>query len=67
MKKIIVDCPDEDKVIDLIIDAASEAGAGKIGNYSRCALITRGIGTWSVLTPSDWTQNVSLLVPIGLT
>lgn len=46
MKKIIVDCPDEAKVIDLIIDAASEAGAGKIGNYSRCALITRGIGTW---------------------
>lgn len=44
--RIIVDCPDKKKIIDKLLDAASKAGAGRVGNYSRCAIITKGYGTW---------------------
>ena len=39
-------CPDDKKVIDDIILAASNLGAGVYGNYSQCAFITHGEGTW---------------------
>ncbi len=44
--RIVTDCPDRKGVIDKLIDAAARAGAGGYGNYSRCAIITRGYGTW---------------------
>lgn len=39
-------CPDEPKIIDLIIETASKLGAGVYGNYSQSAFITHGDGTW---------------------
>ena len=44
--KFFVFCPDDNSVVDEIIEAASEAGAGHIGNYTQCAFITRGRGHW---------------------
>ena len=44
--KFFVYCPDNKKVINDIIKAASDEGAGVYGNYSRCAFITHGEGTW---------------------
>ncbi len=44
--KIFIFAPDNEEVIDRIIKAASQAGAGIIGNYSQCAFIQKGIGTW---------------------
>lgn len=44
--KFFVFCPDEEKVISDIINAASEGGAGVIGNYSHNAFITKGWGNW---------------------
>ncbi len=46
MYKFFVFAPREEKVIRLIIDAASDAGAGTIGKYKKCAFITEGFGTW---------------------
>lgn len=46
MYKFFVFAPREEKVIRAIIDAAAEAGAGKIGKYNKCAFITEGFGTW---------------------
>jgi hypothetical protein len=46
MYKFIVFCPREESVIRAIIDAASNAGAGNIGKYKKCAFTTDGIGTW---------------------
>ena len=43
------DCPDQKKVINRLIEAASRAGAGSFGNYDRCALVMRGYGTWRSL------------------
>ncbi|MEK7578039.1 MAG: hypothetical protein AAB492_05550 [Patescibacteria group bacterium] len=39
-------CPDNQKVIKDIILVASSLGAGIYGNYSQCAFITHGEGTW---------------------
>lgn len=44
--RIIFDCPDKEKIIDKLIHAASKAGAGRVSNYSRCAIVTEGYGTW---------------------
>ena len=44
--RIVFDCPDKEKLIDKLLDAATKAGGGIVGNYSRCAIITRGYGTW---------------------
>lgn len=46
MYKFFVFAPRDEKVIRSIIDAASNAGAGTIGKYKKCAFITEGIGTW---------------------
>lgn len=46
MYKFFVFAPREEKVIRSIIDAASEAGAGTIGKYKKCAWIAEGRGTW---------------------
>lgn len=46
MYKIFVFAPRDRKIIRSIIDAASKAGAGKIGKYNKCAFIAEGIGTW---------------------
>ncbi|CAN5139456.1 YqfO family protein [soil metagenome] len=46
MYKFFVYSPDDSEVINKIIVAASEAGAGKIGNYENCAFIIKGHGTW---------------------
>ena len=47
MYKIFVFVPIDST--DIIINAAAEAGAGKIGNYSHCAFITKGKGNWKSL------------------
>ena len=44
--KLFIYCPDDDAVIDRVIDAAANAGAGIIGNYTHCAFIVRGQGHW---------------------
>ena len=44
--RIAFDCPDQKKVIERLLKAASGAGAGSFGNYDGCALVTRGYGTW---------------------
>ena len=46
MYKFFVYCPRDERVIRAIIDAASGAGAGMIGNYSHCAFVSEGRGTW---------------------
>ncbi len=42
--KLVVYCPEES--VQRIIDEASEAGAGVIGAYSRCAFRSEGMGTF---------------------
>lgn len=49
MLKFFVFAPDDEAVIKQIIDAAAEAGAGKIGNYSHCSFVTKGHGMWKSL------------------
>lgn len=44
--QVIVFCPDDESVVDKIIEAASDAGAGIVGNYSHCAFVTRGLSQW---------------------
>ncbi len=44
--KLIIGSPDNQKVIQKVIDAASDAGAGKIGDYSRCFAINKIKATW---------------------
>jgi len=44
--KFFVFCPKDEKVIADVINAASEAGAGTIENYTHCAFITQGFGNW---------------------
>jgi len=46
MYKFFVFCPRDNKIISQIIDAAAQAGAGVVGNYTHCAFITEGTGTW---------------------
>lgn len=50
MYKVIVFAPKSD--IDRLIAAMGDAGAGKIGNYSHCAFVTKGQGTWVPLPGS---------------
>ena len=42
--KLVVFCPHE--AVDKVINAASEAGAGVIGAYTRCAFLETGRGTF---------------------
>jgi hypothetical protein len=42
--KIFVTTPESHT--DTIINAMSEAGAGKVGNYTHCAFITKGYGNY---------------------
>lgn len=44
--KFFVFCPDDEKVINEVINAASEAGAGQIEGYTHCAFIIKGQGNW---------------------
>lgn len=44
--KIIIGSPNDEQVIQKIIDAETEAGAGRIGNYSRCAVVDKIEATW---------------------
>ena len=44
--RVVFDCPDRKELIEKLLDAASKAGAGGFGNYSKCAIVTRGYGTW---------------------
>lgn len=44
--KLFVFCPNDEAVIGKVIEAASHAGAGIVGNYSQCAFITQGFGNW---------------------
>lgn len=46
MYKFFVFAPREEDVIRKIIDAASDAGAGTIGKYKKCAWVAEGYGTW---------------------
>ena len=44
--KFYVFCPDDEIVIADVINAATKAGAGIIGNYTHCAFIQKGRGNW---------------------
>jgi hypothetical protein len=46
MYKLFVFCPDKEEVIHSIMKAASEAGAGVIGNYTNCGFYSKGTGNW---------------------
>ena len=44
--QLFVFCPDDEKVINSIIEAASKAGAGVVGKYTNCAFVTKGRSQW---------------------
>lgn len=44
--KLHIFCHDDPEVIERIIDAASKAGAGIMGNYTHCATVFKGEGQW---------------------
>jgi hypothetical protein len=46
MLKLFVFVPDQPELIEQVMSAASEAGAGVIGNYTGSGFITRGTGNW---------------------
>jgi len=46
MYKLFVFAPNKEDLINLLIETASQAGAGVIGNYSCCAFVTSGMGNW---------------------
>lgn len=46
MFKFFIFSPNDPEIIFKIIDAAASAGAGVVGNYSHCAFVTQGEGTW---------------------
>jgi len=46
MYKLIVFCPDDEKIIFSVINAASKVGAGVLGNYTHTCFFTKGIGNW---------------------
>ncbi len=46
MYKFFVFCPHDDALIETIVDAATDAGAGRIGQYTHCAFITPGFSSW---------------------
>ncbi len=51
MYKVIVFAPKSD--VDRLITAMGDAGAGKIGKYSHCAHVTKGMGHWKPLPGSN--------------
>ena|SRR3989344_2605340 len=53
MYKFVVFCPRDEKVIEAIINAASQAGAGTVGKYTHCAFIMEGYGTWYPLPGAE--------------
>ncbi len=55
--KMVVTCPLAD--VDRLIDAASAAGAGIIGEYRRCAFASRGDGTFIGSTASHPTVGTA--------
>lgn len=52
MYKFFIFAPKDEKIIQSIIDAATKAGAGTIGNYTHCSFVTEGYGTWFPLPGS---------------
>lgn len=42
--KIYIFTPRDNELIRIVINAAAEAGAGRIGNYSHCAFVSEGTG-----------------------
>jgi len=44
--KLIIGSPNDENVIQKVINATAQAGAGRIGNYSRCAVINPIKATW---------------------
>lgn len=46
MYKLHIFCPDNPKIINNIINAASDAGAGILGTYSQCASIVHCTSQW---------------------
>ena len=46
MLKLFVFVPDQEGVINAVLAAAADAGAGRIGSYSACAFVTKGMGNW---------------------
>ncbi len=53
MYKFYVFSPRDNDLIAKIIEVASNAGAGEVGNYTHCAFITEGKGTWYPLAGSN--------------
>ena len=47
MLKLFVFVPDKQEVIEKVMTAATQAGAGIIGNYTGCGFITKGTGNWN--------------------
>lgn len=45
--KLIIGSPNDPTIIQNIIDAAASAGAGKIGNYEKCAVVNNIRATWT--------------------
>ncbi|MBI4114815.1 MAG: hypothetical protein HY445_03165 [Candidatus Niyogibacteria bacterium] len=43
---IPIEKPEEKKLVQKILDIALQVGAGKVGNYSRVAMILYGYETW---------------------
>jgi hypothetical protein len=46
MLKLFVFCPDDEKTIFSKINAAADAGAGILGNYTHTCFFTKGTGNW---------------------
>jgi len=46
MYKLYIFCPNNPKIIQKIINAASDAGAGILGNYSHCASVIKCESQW---------------------
>ena len=46
MYQFFIFAPKDEKIIQSIIDEAAKAGAGIVGNYTHCAFVTEGYGTW---------------------
>ncbi len=44
--KFYVFVPDDEDLINLVIEAASGAGAGIMGKYTQCAFTQKGQGRW---------------------
>lgn len=51
--KFFVFAPRDDEIINSVISAASNAGAGNLGNYTNVAFIQEGQGNWKSEKGSD--------------